>query len=310
MASVVKGKQPDLEWNRFVAVRLKEFPIYAQYDTIGFRRTNFHCQPGLEFHFTHTGRSTLILSDGYLLQIPHQLVLLQEGMPHQVVADQNQQRYARSVICVDLVGVRSLLPPADATRLTTLAIDLTTYRNEIIGAELWRLIEPICLRMVALYTNRPNWWQVNTLTLFTELVDLLQPKQNTGAKRDRADSLPEDWFSACVDYVNHNLGSDISLQRVARYHYVTPEHLTRTFQKRLGQSFHRYVLNRRIEAAARLLRELPDRQISSIACELGFRSLAHFSRTFTAIVGTSPTSYRQAARQRMCRAAAAPDQDH
>lgn len=62
------------------------------------------------------------------------------------------------------------------------------------------------------------------------------------------------------------------------------------FKSMTGSTPHAYLLRQRIERAKALLKT--GRAISSIADELGFSSLPHFSRVFREIVGESPSFLR------------------
>ena len=73
---------------------------------------------------------------------------------------------------------------------------------------------------------------------------------------------------------------------------VSPSHFIRTFRDTFGETPHRYLQRRRIERAMYLLRTT-DRSVTEICMEVGFTSLGTFSRTFTDIVGTTPSQFRQ-----------------
>ena len=69
-----------------------------------------------------------------------------------------------------------------------------------------------------------------------------------------------------------------------------------------GETPHRYLQRRRVERAMYLLRTT-DHDITDICMDVGFSSLGTFSRTFTEIVGETPTRYRTRGCSTTCRAA-------
>ncbi|HEY9027981.1 MAG TPA: helix-turn-helix transcriptional regulator [Burkholderiaceae bacterium] len=85
------------------------------------------------------------------------------------------------------------------------------------------------------------------------------------------------------------------VQRLARVSSVSEAHFARSFKQAFGVPPHRYLLTRRIERAAALLRdtELP---ITAIAFQTGWESLGTFGRTFRDITGESPSAVRARAR--------------
>lgn len=83
----------------------------------------------------------------------------------------------------------------------------------------------------------------------------------------------------------------LDVAALARIAYVSPAHFIRTFRATFGETPHRYLQRRRVERAMFLLRTT-DRRVTDICLEAGFASLGTFGRTFTAVVGESPTAYR------------------
>ena len=76
--------------------------------------------------------------------------------------------------------------------------------------------------------------------------------------------------------------------------HVYEAHFIRTFRATFGETPHRYLQRRRVERAMFLLRQT-DRSVTEICLEMGFASLGTFSRTFSEIVGRTPSVYRSAA---------------
>jgi AraC-like DNA-binding protein len=79
--------------------------------------------------------------------------------------------------------------------------------------------------------------------------------------------------------------------RLARVSRVSTAHFARSFKQAFGLPPHRYLLTRRIERAAALLRDT-DRPITEIAFETGWKSLGTFGRIFRDITGASPGEIR------------------
>jgi AraC-like DNA-binding protein len=70
-------------------------------------------------------------------------------------------------------------------------------------------------------------------------------------------------------------------------------HFSREFRRAFGDSPHAYLLTRRLERAAALLRGT-DRSVAEICFAVGLRSVGSFTTSFTRTYGTSPTAYRAA----------------
>ena len=70
-------------------------------------------------------------------------------------------------------------------------------------------------------------------------------------------------------------------------------HFSREFRRAFGESPHAYLLTRRLERAAALLRTT-DRSVAEICFRVGLRSVGSFTTSFTRTYGMSPTAYRAA----------------
>jgi AraC-like DNA-binding protein len=68
-------------------------------------------------------------------------------------------------------------------------------------------------------------------------------------------------------------------------------HFSREFKRAFGESPHTYLLTRRLERAAALLRNT-DRPVTEICFAVGLGSLGSFTTSFARIYGMSPGAYR------------------
>jgi AraC-like DNA-binding protein len=98
-----------------------------------------------------------------------------------------------------------------------------------------------------------------------------------------------------IDAVRERLAADVgahaSLAAIARDAGLSPFHLARRFRARTGTSLHQYRLALRLAAAHARLRDSAD-DLTPLALDLGFASLAHFSAAFRHAYGRSPSSVR------------------
>jgi AraC-like DNA-binding protein len=70
-------------------------------------------------------------------------------------------------------------------------------------------------------------------------------------------------------------------------------HFSREFRRAFGEPPHAYLLTRRLERAAALLRST-DRTVADICFAVGLKSVGSFTTSFTRTYGRSPTAYRAA----------------
>jgi AraC-like DNA-binding protein len=95
------------------------------------------------------------------------------------------------------------------------------------------------------------------------------------------------------DLVDARYRDELDVPALARAAHLSPAHFSREFRRAFGESPHQYLLMRRLERAAAVLRNT-DRSVADICATVGFRSLGSFTTTFTRTFGVSPTAYRAA----------------
>lgn len=93
------------------------------------------------------------------------------------------------------------------------------------------------------------------------------------------------------DAMDRDFAEPLEIPVLARIAFVSEAHFIREFRATFAETPHRYLQRRRIERAMFMLRET-DSPVTDICLEVGFTSLGTFGRTFRAIVGVSPTTYR------------------
>ena len=86
-----------------------------------------------------------------------------------------------------------------------------------------------------------------------------------------------------------------SMVQLAQQVGLSTAHLAEVFAREVGVPPFRYLVERRVERAAELLRGT-DLPVTAIALELGFASSSHFSRVFKSMTSVPPRDFRRAAR--------------
>lgn len=93
------------------------------------------------------------------------------------------------------------------------------------------------------------------------------------------------------DLADARFAEPLGVADLAQAAGLSQAHFSREFRKAFGESPHVYLLTRRLERAAALLRGT-DRSVADICMSVGLTSVGSFTTSFTRLYGKSPTTYR------------------
>jgi AraC-like DNA-binding protein len=95
------------------------------------------------------------------------------------------------------------------------------------------------------------------------------------------------------DLADARYAQPLGVDEMARAAGLSRAHFSREFRRAFGVSPHAYLLTRRLERAAALLRDT-DRPVTDVCLDVGLQGLGSFTTSFTRTYGMSPTAYRAA----------------
>ena len=98
------------------------------------------------------------------------------------------------------------------------------------------------------------------------------------------------------EYIDAHYTQSLSLTEMAEMVYVNPSYLSTSFKRLTGYGFVDYVIRRRMDRAAEILRET-ELGIAETAELTGYENVRHFSRLFRKVWGKTPSEYREGCRR-------------
>lgn len=103
--------------------------------------------------------------------------------------------------------------------------------------------------------------------------------------------LPPFLYEAIL-YIKEHIREDISLQNIADYVFVSPSHLSRSFNNYMGKGLSAYIMKERMKIASRLLCET-EMTNAAVAAAVGIHSNSYFTRLFCEEYEMPPTEFRR-----------------
>jgi AraC-like DNA-binding protein len=95
------------------------------------------------------------------------------------------------------------------------------------------------------------------------------------------------------DLIEARYRDPLDVSTLAQAARLSPAHFSREFRRAFGEAPHQYLLTRRLERAAALLRST-DHSVADICFTVGLSSVGSFTTSFGRTYGMTPTAYRAA----------------
>lgn len=93
------------------------------------------------------------------------------------------------------------------------------------------------------------------------------------------------------DLADSRYTEPLTVDDLAAAAHMSRSHFSRAFRRAFGESPYNYLLTRRLERAAHLLRST-DWSVADVCMAVGLASVGSFTTSFTSVYGMSPTAYR------------------
>jgi len=94
------------------------------------------------------------------------------------------------------------------------------------------------------------------------------------------------------DLADARYAEQLTVADMARAAGLSPSYFSTAFKRAFGESPHQYLLTRRLERAAALLR-VTDWSVADVCFAVGAGSVGSFTASFSRVYGCSPTAYRR-----------------
>lgn len=99
-------------------------------------------------------------------------------------------------------------------------------------------------------------------------------------------------LNSARDLIDARYREPLDVPTLARVAGMSQGHFSREFRRAFGIAPHQYLVRRRLERAAELLRTT-DRPVGEICRAVGLHSVGSFTTSFGRVYGLSPTAYRR-----------------
>ena len=151
-------------------------------------------------------------------------------------------------------------------------------------------IEQLLLSMQREYDKRRDGWKTVLMSCMNVLLVRILRKMTVAMSEDGARD--GEMWRELSDYIDANLGGELSLSALAGKCFYNPSYFSRAFKERFGMPLTEYVSRRKIEQVAMLSQDR-SMTVEEIAERAGFSSKSTMYRTFQKVKGISFSEFRR-----------------
>ena len=292
------GRLPKIIYKPGVCVRKKNKGVMVMrqsYQKLGlsfYRKIGMNSRGVLHAHkdyallFLLAGKGKLFIEKKDIHLKPGDLVLLNDSEVHQDISMEEEYcEYIEIHFNPDL-----LTPFSQSFNLHHCFLDRPKgEKNKLTLTKPQKgKIEKLCARLEGFFNNPFYADEVLKHTALIELVFHINQLFLRSSFLKKQAFLP-DYLAGVLEYIEDNIQNELSLAILEKKFYLNRSYLGRLFQKHLGVSIHKYIIQERITRAKELL--LAGKSATDACKDAGFNDYSNFRRMFKKLTGVSPSGY-------------------
>ena len=263
-----------------------------------FEVTQFHCHDYYEFYIHVRGGEYMGVDNRLFLLKPNQVFILPPFCMHGLSCTNEMRNYERAYLN---------LSPEVMRVLSCGQIDLDQFfRSQASGGVCtYQLTDPDAEQFVAwirkIHENQENesfendaYHRFQNYSLMMNLMTMLCRTTRRTAPVE-GEAFGSGIIQEILSYINNHYNQPIRIENLARSFGVSVSYLAHEFVRFTNRSVYDYVLYRRVILARQQM--LGDMSLNDIAYQCGFNDYSNFLRSFSKVVGMSPSQYRKQLKQ-------------
>ena len=263
------------------------FEIFRYKDAY-LKEVALHHHDFYEVYFFLSGNVQYNIESRSYLLTPGDVLLISPMELHQPMFGAEHREYERIVLWIDKQFLEGFsLQGQELTTCfdTTVPGHTNLLRPEGVARQYLTFLLENLLAEVA---SEDPYSEMAALSLLAQVLVALNrlAKQSVGEENK---SGPDATVYSVLGYINEHYSEDLSLDCLANKFFISKYHLSREFQRLVGTSVHRYIIQKRLVMAKQMLSE--GRPSSEVYQQCGFGDYSNFFRAFKAEYQISPKDY-------------------
>ena len=265
------------------------FEIFRYKDSY-LKEVALHHHDFYEVYFFLSGNVQYIIENRSYLLTPGDVLLISPMELHQPMFGSEQREYERIVLWIDKQFLEGFSLPRQSF---TACFDTgaPNYSNLLRpeGANRQFLIF-LLEQLISESSSTDPYQEICALSYLAQVMVLLN-RLSLQQRRENVVPTPDSTVYSILGYINEHYNENLSLDDLANKFFISKYHLSREFQRLVGTSVHRYIVQKRLVMAKQMLSS--GKPSSEVYQNCGFGDYSNFYRAFKAEYQISPKDYVQ-----------------
>ena len=263
------------------------FEIFRYKDAY-LKEVALHHHDFYEVYFFLSGNVQYIIENRSYLLTPGDVLLISPMELHQPMFGADPREYERIVLWIDKRFLEGFCLPEESL---TACFDTgaANYSNLLRPEGVQRQFLLFLLeQLITESTSREPYQKICSLSYLAQVLVLLN-RLSLQQRRENTVPAQDSTVYNVLGYINEHYNENLTLDDLANKFFVSKYHLSREFQRLVGTTVHRYIVQKRLVMAKQMLSS--GKPSSEVYQNCGFGDYSNFYRAFRAEYQISPKEY-------------------
>ena len=259
-----------------------------RYKDAYLKEVALHHHDFYEVYFFLSGNVQYNIENRSYLLTPGDVLLISPMELHQPMFGSEHREYERIVLWIDKQFLEGFSLPGESF---TACFDTAapTHTNLLRPEGVQRQFLMFLLeQLISENSSQEPFQEICSLTYLAQVLVLLNRLALQQRKEESA-AAPDSVVYDILGYINEHYSENLSLDDLANRFFISKYHLAREFQRLVGTSVHRYIVQKRLVMAKQMLSS--GKPSSEVYQNCGFGDYSNFYRAFKAEYQISPKDY-------------------
>ena len=265
----------------------KDFEVFRYKDAY-LKEVALHHHDFYEVYFFLSGNVQYIIESRSYLLTPGDVLLISPMELHQPLFGSEHREYERIVLWIDRQFLEGFSLPGQSF---TACFDTSSpnHSNLLRPEGVQRQFLLFLLEQLISESSTEDPYQ--EMAALSYLAQVLVNLNRLALQQRRGDPVaaPDSVVYDILGYINDHYSENLTLDDLANRFFISKYHLSREFQRLVGSSVHRYIVQKRLVMAKQMLSE--GTPSSEVYQHCGFGDYSNFYRAFKAEYQISPKEF-------------------